>query len=148
MNQVLKYIYSEVNVSFNQMSFNQTRVNCQDPEECLSSVFLHNAQKYGHDKVAIREKGYGIWQSYSWQDYLDQVKDLALGLATKRAAGSVPGRGLARGRPGELPARRCAGPVSCVTHPDLSPTVLPEGPGYAGPATAPWGSPRSNPPEC
>ena len=45
-------------------------------------ILLHNAQKYGHNKVAIREKDYGIWQSYSWQDYLDQVKDFALGLAS------------------------------------------------------------------
>ena len=45
-------------------------------------ILLHNAQKYGHDKVAIREKAYGIWQSYSWQDYLDQAKGFALGLAS------------------------------------------------------------------
>lgn len=45
-------------------------------------ILLHNAQKYGHNKVAMREKDYGIWQSYSWQDYLDQVKDFALGLAS------------------------------------------------------------------
>ncbi|MEE9419623.1 MAG: AMP-binding protein, partial [Desulfatiglandaceae bacterium] len=31
---------------------------------------------------AIREKDYGIWQSYSWKDYLDQVRDFALGLAS------------------------------------------------------------------
>lgn len=45
-------------------------------------ILLHNAQKYGHNKIAIREKDYGIWQSYSWQDYHDQVRDFALGLAS------------------------------------------------------------------
>ncbi|MFH1242985.1 MAG: AMP-binding protein [Pseudomonadota bacterium] len=45
-------------------------------------ILLHNAQKYGHNKVAMREKDYGIWQSYSWQDNLDQAKDFALGLAS------------------------------------------------------------------
>ena len=45
-------------------------------------ILLDNAKKYGHDKIAIREKDYGIWQSYSWQDYHDQVKDFALGLAS------------------------------------------------------------------
>ena len=45
-------------------------------------ILLHNAQKYGHDKLAMREKDYGIWQCYSWQDYLDQTRDFALGLAS------------------------------------------------------------------
>jgi long-chain acyl-CoA synthetase len=45
-------------------------------------ILLDNAKKYGHDKIAIREKDYGIWQSYSWQDYHDQVRDFALGLAS------------------------------------------------------------------
>ncbi|NNL76924.1 MAG: AMP-binding protein, partial [Desulfobacterales bacterium] len=36
----------------------------------------------GHNKIAIREKDYGIWQSYSWQDYFEQVRDFALGLAS------------------------------------------------------------------
>ncbi len=44
-------------------------------------ILLHNAQKWGKSKAAIREKDFGIWQSYSWQDYLDQVRDFALGLA-------------------------------------------------------------------
>jgi long-chain acyl-CoA synthetase len=44
-------------------------------------ILIHNAKKYPANKAAIREKDYGIWQSYSWQDYLDQVNDFALGLA-------------------------------------------------------------------
>ena len=39
-------------------------------------ILLENAKRYGDGKVAIREKDYGIWQSYSWQDYLDQARDL------------------------------------------------------------------------
>jgi long-chain acyl-CoA synthetase len=30
----------------------------------------------------MREKDYGVWQSYSWQDSLDQTRDFALGLAS------------------------------------------------------------------
>lgn len=30
---------------------------------------------------AIREKNYGIWQTYSWRAYLDNVRDFTLGLA-------------------------------------------------------------------
>ncbi|MFQ5484313.1 MAG: AMP-binding protein, partial [Desulfobacterales bacterium] len=52
-----------------------------DSVKTFPQILLDNAKKYGHNKIAIREKDYGIWQSYSWQDYLDQVKDFALGLA-------------------------------------------------------------------
>ncbi|MCG6880334.1 MAG: AMP-binding protein [Deltaproteobacteria bacterium] len=45
-------------------------------------ILLDNARKFPPTKAAIREKDYGIWQSYSWQDYLAQVKDFALGLAS------------------------------------------------------------------
>ncbi len=44
-------------------------------------ILLDNARKFPASKIAMREKEYGIWQSYSWQDCLEQVRDLALGLA-------------------------------------------------------------------
>ncbi|MGD9280228.1 MAG: AMP-binding protein [Desulfobacterales bacterium] len=44
-------------------------------------ILLENARKLPAGKIAMREKDYGIWQSYSWQDYLDQVREFALGLA-------------------------------------------------------------------
>jgi long-chain acyl-CoA synthetase len=44
-------------------------------------ILIHNAKKFPPTKAAIREKDYGIWQSYSWQDYLEQVRDFALGLS-------------------------------------------------------------------
>src|SRR5262245_49283684 len=31
-------------------------------------------------KVAIREKDYGIWQSYTWREYLEHCRLIALGL--------------------------------------------------------------------
>jgi long-chain acyl-CoA synthetase len=33
-------------------------------------------------KVAIREKDYGIWQAYTWRDYFDEARLIALGLAS------------------------------------------------------------------
>jgi long-chain acyl-CoA synthetase len=51
-------------------------------------VLQHNADAYGARHTAIRYKHYGIWQSYSWRDYLDSVKYLALGLL---ALGFKPG---------------------------------------------------------
>ena len=44
-------------------------------------ILLDNARKFPASKIAMREKDYGIWQSYSWQDSLDHVRDFALGLA-------------------------------------------------------------------
>ncbi len=45
-------------------------------------ILLDNAKRFPPTKAAMREKDLGIWQSYSWQDYLEQVKDFALGLAS------------------------------------------------------------------
>lgn len=53
-----------------------------DSIKTFPQILLDNAQKYGDSKIAIREKDYGIWQSYSWKAYLDQVRCFALGLAT------------------------------------------------------------------
>lgn len=47
----------------------------------LPQLLIINAQKYGRNKIAIREKDLGIWQSYSWQDYLENTRLFALGLA-------------------------------------------------------------------
>jgi long-chain acyl-CoA synthetase len=52
-----------------------------DRPQTFPHILLDNAKKFPPKKAAIREKDYGIWQSYSWQDYLDQVRDFALGLA-------------------------------------------------------------------
>ena len=40
-----------------------------------------NAQAFG-DRVAIREKDYGIWQSTTWTEYFAHARAIALGLAT------------------------------------------------------------------
>ena len=48
----------------------------------LPQILLDNAKKYGKDKIAIREKDLGIWQSYSWHDYYENTKIFALGLAS------------------------------------------------------------------
>jgi long-chain acyl-CoA synthetase len=50
--------------------------------DTFPKILLENVQKFGSSKTAIREKDYGIWQSYTWQDYHDHVKDFALGLAS------------------------------------------------------------------
>src|SRR6185295_6972313 len=46
----------------------------------LPRYLLRNASAHG-SRTAIREKDRGIWQSYTWREYHDHVRDLALGLA-------------------------------------------------------------------
>jgi len=46
----------------------------------IPKLFYRQAGKYGKDRVAMREKEFGIWRPITWQDYLENVKCLALGL--------------------------------------------------------------------
>jgi long-chain acyl-CoA synthetase len=46
----------------------------------LPRYLVRNAQQYGN-RPAIREKDRGIWQTYTWRQYHDHVRDIALGLA-------------------------------------------------------------------
>ena len=45
----------------------------------LPQYLLQQAQEHPRD-VAIREKQKGIWQEWTWAQYLDEVRALALGL--------------------------------------------------------------------
>ena len=51
-------------------------------ELTIPNLLLQNVAKFGNKKDAIREKDYGVWQSYTFTEYLQQVKNLALGLAS------------------------------------------------------------------
>jgi long-chain acyl-CoA synthetase len=51
------------------------------PMDTLPKLLAADAHKYGHRKIAMREKTLGIWQPYTWAHYLEHVKALALGLA-------------------------------------------------------------------
>lgn len=44
-------------------------------------LLVENAKKFGNRKVAMREKDLGIWQPYTWAQYLENVKSFAAGLA-------------------------------------------------------------------
>jgi len=46
----------------------------------LPRYLLRNARQYAN-RPAIREKDRGIWQTYTWRQYHDHVRDIALGLA-------------------------------------------------------------------
>ena len=46
----------------------------------LPQVLAHQAALLGSEHIAIREKAYGVWQTYTWEDYLGFVKYTGLGL--------------------------------------------------------------------
>ena len=51
-----------------------------DPrEDTFPKLVTLNAERFP-TKVAIREKEYGIWQSYTWRDYHAHARSIALGL--------------------------------------------------------------------
>ncbi len=43
-------------------------------------IVSRQAEKLGAERIAIREKAYGIWQTYNWRDYLRHIKLACLGL--------------------------------------------------------------------
>jgi long-chain acyl-CoA synthetase len=48
----------------------------------IPKLFSQQCKKYGKDKVAMREKEFGIWIPFTWQDYYDNVKHLCLGMVS------------------------------------------------------------------
>ncbi len=48
----------------------------------LPQILARQAQTLGDSEVAIREKAYGIWQSYTWKDYFAYVKHASLGMVS------------------------------------------------------------------
>jgi long-chain acyl-CoA synthetase len=47
----------------------------------LPQILEQQARELGANRTAIREKAYGIWQTFTWQDYFSYVKRTGLGLA-------------------------------------------------------------------
>lgn len=48
----------------------------------IAKLWLNRCHKYGTKKVAMREKEFGIWIPYTWQDYYENVKHFCLGMKT------------------------------------------------------------------
>ncbi len=46
----------------------------------IPKLFYEKATFYGAERVAMREKEYGIWRPITWRDYFNKVKYIALGL--------------------------------------------------------------------
>jgi long-chain acyl-CoA synthetase len=52
------------------------------PELTLPKLLVEQAKRLGASKVALREKEFGIWQSFTWTDYLRRVREFSLGLVS------------------------------------------------------------------
>ncbi len=50
--------------------------------ETFPQLLLERAAEYGNNKIAIREKEFGIWQPVTWHGYLEHVKYFCLGLTS------------------------------------------------------------------
>lgn len=46
----------------------------------IPKLFLEKARTFGKDRVAMREKEFGIWRPITWEEYLENVKYISLGL--------------------------------------------------------------------
>ncbi|MFU8857735.1 MAG: AMP-dependent synthetase/ligase [Deferrisomatales bacterium] len=66
-------------------------VNPEGGEETLTGLLAERARAHP-DRVALREKEFGIWQRVTWADYLGHVRRTALGLGR---LGFEPGDNLA-----------------------------------------------------
>jgi long-chain acyl-CoA synthetase len=49
-------------------------------ELTIPKLFFQQAQAFGDDRVAMREKEFGIWCPITWKQYFEEVKYLTLGL--------------------------------------------------------------------
>ncbi len=50
--------------------------------DTFPKLLLRNAERFGDRKVAMREKEFGIWQSFTWKEYHEHVKRFSLGLSS------------------------------------------------------------------
>lgn len=48
----------------------------------LPKMFIAAAARFGAQRVALREKEFGIWRPITWQQYLDNVRYISLGLVS------------------------------------------------------------------
>jgi long-chain acyl-CoA synthetase len=48
--------------------------------QTLPQYFVQKVQEYGEDKVALRQKEFGIWREFSWQESYEEVQAFSLGL--------------------------------------------------------------------
>ncbi|MCX7982054.1 MAG: AMP-binding protein [Syntrophales bacterium] len=53
-----------------------------DRVQTIPQMLKIQAEELGNSYVAIREKAFGRWETYTWKEYFQHVKEIALGLCT------------------------------------------------------------------
>jgi long-chain acyl-CoA synthetase len=48
--------------------------------QTLPQYFLEKVEKYGREKVALRQKEFGIWREFDWQTSYEKVKAFSMGM--------------------------------------------------------------------
>ncbi len=48
--------------------------------QTISQHFVARAGHYGDGKIAMRQKEFGVWREFTWQESYEQVRSLAMGL--------------------------------------------------------------------
>ncbi|MFO7598444.1 MAG: AMP-binding protein [Candidatus Desulfacyla sp.] len=46
----------------------------------LPQILLRQSERLGSERIALRDKAYGIWQTYHWKDYFRYTKLIGMGL--------------------------------------------------------------------
>ncbi len=59
---------------------NQLQDDSNKTAKSLPALLVRNARRFGDGRVAMREKEFGIWQSVTWRQYLEHVRNFSLGL--------------------------------------------------------------------
>ena len=83
--------------------------------QTLPHLLVEKAQGSGSQRVALREKEFGIWQSFTWSDYLQNVRDFSLGLLSLGVESSDKVAILGDNRPEWLFAELAAQSLGCAS---------------------------------
>ncbi|GBE15994.1 long-chain-fatty-acid--CoA ligase FadD15 [bacterium BMS3Abin14] len=105
----------------NRQPVNNLDIRARDT---LPRLLVRNARRYGDRKIALREKEFGIWQTFTWKDYLEHVRFFCLGLISLGLEKNDKVAMIGDNRPewvfAEL-AAQCAGAVPLGIYQDSTP---------------------------
>ncbi|MDH3879563.1 MAG: AMP-binding protein, partial [Desulfobacterales bacterium] len=66
--------------SLKRIDMNSDQTTSLNNAQSLPALLVRNAERFGDQSIALREKEFGIWQSVTWRQYLEHVRDFSLGL--------------------------------------------------------------------
>src|SRR6478672_6056773 len=85
-----------------------------DSLDTLPKLLLHNAANWPAE-IVLREKEFGIWHEFSWAEYRDQVRLIALGLVELGLQRGEVVAIIGRNRPNWLWSELAAHSIGCLT---------------------------------